>query len=173
MVSLMLSFAAASTACAAASALPATPLVWLRPAELPPPGSSVHIWPNAATGSHIVGATLDKTNCSLGGEICSSAPVVGELSSGDRVVNFTSPGLFGLGNNLIIAGDYSAPNASYSVFFASATVPGITGQRILGECSAQTSYLAVRAHLTVVLFRSLCSKPRRKLAHWFMVVPHR
>lgn len=117
-----------------ASTLPASPLVWLRPAELPFPGSLVKLWPNAVTDSDVVGATLDSTYCCLGSELCSSAPFVGVLSSGDRVVNFTGPGLFGLGNNLIVAGDYSAPNTSYSVFFASSTVPGIAGQRILGEC---------------------------------------
>lgn len=119
----------------ASAALPPSPLVWLRPAELPPPGSSVKFWPNAVIGSDIAGATLDMTNCSLGSELCASAPVVGELSSGARIVNFTGPGMFGLGQNLIVGGDYS--NTSYSVFFASATVPGIAGQRILGQCGAR------------------------------------
>lgn len=117
---------------AAAAALPASPVVWLRPAELPRPRSRVNVWPNAVTGSSIVGAVLDKTRCSLGSELCSSAPVVGVISSGVRVVNFTGPGPNGLGNNLIVAGNYSALNMSYSVFFASATAPGVTGQRILG-----------------------------------------
>lgn len=120
----------------AAAALPASPVVWLRPAELPRPGSRVNVWPNAVAGSRVVGATLDKTRCCLGGELCSSAPVVGVIPSGVRVVNFTGPGPNGLGNNLIIAGNYSTLNTSYSVFFASSTAPGVAGQRILGKAGA-------------------------------------
>ena len=155
---IVLSFTALVTA-----SLPASPVVWLRPAELPRPRSRVNIWPNAVAGSSIAGATLDKTRCSLGGALCSSAPVVGVLSSGHRVVNFTGPGPNGLGNNLIVAGNYSALNASYSVFFASATAPGVAGQRILGKYREGEPRLSQSMRL---LLSMLCAGSRD--ANWLI-----
>ena len=108
---------------------PASPFAWLNPAALPAVGSPVTYW----GGHDEPAAVLDDSNCYPSStQSCSSAPVVGLAPNGVRVVNFSSPGRFGVGNNLIIPGDYSSPNISYSLFFASSTAAGSTGQRILG-----------------------------------------
>ena len=119
----------------ASPTLPSSPFLWLRPAELPTTGSPVSVWPNAVQGSEVIGASIDNSsNCYANYNSCASAPVAAALSGqrGHAFVNFTSPGREGLGSNLVVEGDYSKANQSYSIFFASSSAPGSKGQRILG-----------------------------------------
>ena len=124
-------FAAAAAVLAAgagaeASAGPLPPLnahVWLRPETLArSAGQPLAAWPNAALGGG-PGAALDPTqcfprvNCSFAPTVSATRVPAGNGSSHFFVLDFASPGTYGLGTNLVLDGDYSAPTAAFSVFF--------------------------------------------------------
>jgi hypothetical protein len=119
---------AAAAAPAVAAAAPEGPLppleahVWLRPETLArSAGRPLSVWNNSARGGGL-GAALDnsicfpRVNCSSAPTV-SAAPVAVGNGSSFFVVDFVSPGSLGLGTNLILQGDYSAPSSAFSVFF--------------------------------------------------------
>lgn len=116
-VAVMLSCAALFATAVSAADLPPGLAVRLLPSGLPAAGAITN-WPNAVAKGP-AGAVLDNTQCYDGSsQSCASAPsVTAGLGGGVRAATFTSPGLVGLGNNLVLTLDAKAPVANFSVFY--------------------------------------------------------
>ena len=123
MLAPLLLASAALGALAGAAAGPLPPLeahVWLRPEALSRfAGQPLLAWPNSARGGG-PGAAVDSSQC-FPRVNCSFAPTVSaaRVAGGGSlfVLDFVSPGTTGLGTNLVLGGDYSAPTTAFSVFY--------------------------------------------------------
>lgn len=105
-------------------------LAWLTPSTLPKvaPGASVSRWPNALTHMPAYDAVTDTD----AGAASPPTLAAAATSAGEPALQFTSPGLYGVGSNLIITVNLAMPGQASSLFLvARPTSDDQTCQRLL------------------------------------------